>query len=171
MSLPTVQAKNNALRSIKYFFAASDNHFYRYKYMWMMLTQEEILLVKKTWRIFRAIDPAVVGGTFYAKLFIAHPGLRRLFPKDMEPQYVKLMDMLNAVVSRLDRLHEISEEIAAMTERHVSYGVKPEHYAMVGDALLWTIEKGLGKDWTPSVKHAWTRAYNLLADRMVALSV
>ena len=135
--------------------------------MWMMLTQEEIILVRRTWRIFRAIDPAVVGSAFYTKLFMAHPALRRLFPKDMEPQYVKLMDMLNAMVSRLHRLHEINEEITAMAERHASYGVKPEHYAMVGDALLWTLEKGLGKDWTPSIKHAWARAYNLFASHMM----
>ncbi len=90
-----------------------------------------------------------------------------MFPRDMEPQYVKLMDMLSAIVARLDRLEELSEEIAAMAERHVGYGVKPEHYKLVGEALLWTLEKGLGTDWTPTVKAAWTEAYTVLSDTMI----
>jgi nitric oxide dioxygenase len=132
-----------------------------------MLTQEQILLVKKTWRMLKGIEASVVAGAFYAKLFSDHPGLKRLFPKDMEPQYMKLMDMLNSIVARLDRLEEYAEELAAMAHRHTGYGVKPEHYKMVGNALLWTLEKGLGKDWTPAVKEAWVMAYGIIADTMI----
>ncbi len=135
-----------------------------------MLTEEQILLVKKTWRLLRGIDPSIVAGAFYAKLFTSHPAIKKMFPKDMEPQYVKLIDMLSAVVSRLDRLDELTDEIAAMAERHVGYGVKPEHYKLVGEALLWTLEKGLGNDWTPAVKAAWTEAYTVLADTMINAS-
>jgi nitric oxide dioxygenase len=135
-----------------------------------MLTMEQILLVKKTWRMLRGIDPSIVTGAFYAKLFSDHPGLRKMFPKDMEPQYVKLMDMLNAVVARLDKLDELTDEIAAMAERHIGYGVKPNHYKMVGEALLWTIEKGLGKDWTEPVKDAWTEAFTILSKTMINAS-
>jgi len=117
---------------------------------------EQILLVKKTWRMLRGIDPSIVTGAFYTKLFSDHPGLRKMFPKDMEPQYVKLMDMLNAIVAMLDKLDELTDEIAAMAERHIGYGVKNNHYKHVGDALLHTIEKGLGNDWNPAVKAAWT---------------
>jgi hemoglobin-like flavoprotein len=132
-----------------------------------MMTKEQIVLVKKTWRILRAIDPKIIAGTFYAKLFNDHPKLKRLFPKDMEPQYVKLMDMLSAIIARLDRIGELSEEMAAMAERHVGYGVKPEHYKMVGNALLWTLEKGLGTDWTHEVQSAWEKAYEQLAEAMI----
>jgi hemoglobin-like flavoprotein len=132
-----------------------------------MLTGEQILLVKRTWSMLRGIDPAIVAGAFYAKLFADNPGTRRMFSKDLQPQYTKLMDMLTAIVSRLDRLHELTDEIAAMAERHVGYGVKPEQYRLVGEALLWTLEKGLGNDWNPKVKAAWTEAYTVLADTMV----
>jgi hemoglobin-like flavoprotein len=135
-----------------------------------MLTVEQIWLVKKTWRMLRGIDPSIVTGAFYAKLFSDHPGLRKMFPKDMEPQYVKLMDMLNAVVARLDKLDELSEDIAAMADRHIGYGVKNNHYKLVGDALLWTLEKGLGNDWTPPVKAAWTEAYCVLSEAMINAS-
>jgi hemoglobin-like flavoprotein len=49
--------------------------------------------------------------------------------------------------------------------KHVSYGVKPEHYAPVGVALLWTLERGLGTEWTPDLAAAWTAPAAFLADR------
>ena len=73
-----------------------------------MFTMQQILLVKKIWRMLRRIDPSIVTGAFSAKLFSDHPGLRKMFQKDMEPQYVKLMDMLNAEVARLYKLDELT---------------------------------------------------------------
>lgn len=131
------------------------------------MTTEQIRLVKKTWKAFRGISPATVGDLFYSKLFSDNPALRKMFPSDMELQYQKLIDMLNAVVIRLDKLDELNEEIAAMAQRHVEYGVRPAHYKLVGNALLWTLQKGLGKDWTEEVKNAWSTCYKILADTMI----
>lgn len=131
------------------------------------MTTEQIRLVKKTWKAFRGISPATVGDLFYSKLFSDNPALRKMFPSDMEQQYQKLIDMLNAVVIRLDKLDELNEEIAAMAQRHVEYGVRPAHYKLVGNALLWTLQKGLGKDWTEEVKNAWSTCYKILADTMI----
>lgn len=128
-----------------------------------MLTPDQIVLVRKSWRLIRAIDPSLVAGTFYAKLFADYPRLRSLFPKDMEPQYSKLMDMLNAIVVRLDRLELLSDDIQAMAERHAAYGVRPEHYAPVGTALIWTLKRAMGKDWNPYLEDAWQQAYQTLA--------
>lgn len=50
----------------------------------------------------------------------------------------------------------------------LTYGAKPEHYAVVGSALLWTLEKGLGSAWTSEVASAWTAAYGTLSDFMIA---
>lgn len=86
----------------------------------------------------------------------------------MKEQYTKLMSMLTTIVSRLDRLEEISREIADMGRRHVAYGVKPSHYKLVGDALLWTLKHGLGKDWTPEVEAAWRECYTTLSKTMIA---
>lgn len=114
----------------------------------------------------KGIEPTVVAGAFYAKLFADNPALKRLFPKDMEPQYTKLMDMLSAIVMHLDRLEEYSHEITAMAQRHLAYGAKTKHYKMAGQALLWTLERGLGADWTPETAEAWKEAYHKLADSM-----
>lgn len=131
------------------------------------MTKEEIILIKRTWKLFREINPVVVGDTFYSKLFLENPSVRKMFPKDMSLQYQKLIDMLSTIVGRLDTLDELSSDIAAMAQRHVAYGVKPAQYEKVGEALLWTLEQGLGKDYTPEVKEAWTKCYTTLADAMI----
>jgi hypothetical protein len=56
----------------------------------------------------------------------------------------------------------------ALAKRHVSYGAKAEHYPVVGAALLWTLEKGLGDGWTPEVADAWGTAYGTLSGYMIS---
>jgi hemoglobin-like flavoprotein len=116
------------------------------------------------------VDPALVCDLFYSKLFVDNPSLKKMFPKDMGQQYVKLIDMLNSIISRLDQLDTLTDDIVAMAQRHVQYGVRPAHYKLIGSALLWTLEKGLGKDWTPEVKLAWETCYTLLAGTMIEAS-
>lgn len=134
------------------------------------MTKDEIILIKRTWKLFREINPTVVGDTFYSKLFLENPSVRKMFPKEMNQQYQKLIDMLSTIVARLDNLDELTEDIAAMGRRHVAYGVKPAQYQKVGEALLWTLEQGLGKDYTPEVKQAWTKCYSTLANVMIKAS-
>ena len=131
------------------------------------MTEAEIRLVKQSWRTLRAIDPTIVGDLFYSKLFMANPSLRNMFPKKMDDQYRKLMDMLSIIIARLDHIDELNEDIAAMARRHVHYGVRPAHYKLVGNALLWTLRQGLGQDWTLEVEQAWTKCYSNLADTMM----
>ena len=130
------------------------------------MSEAEILLVKKSWKKLQGIDPALMGDLFYTKLFASQPVLRKMFPTDMEMQHQKLMDMLNVIVTRLDLLHEISPDISAMGDRHTGYGVEPSHYDCVGIALLWTLEKGIGKEWNAPLAAAWDKCYNTIALQM-----
>lgn len=134
------------------------------------MTKDEIILIKRTWRLFREINPLIVGDTFYSKLFHDNPSIRKMFPTEMHQQYQKLIEMLSAVVGRLDNLDELSNDIAAMAQRHVGYGVKPAQYQKIGEALLWTLQQGLGNDFTPEVKAAWAKCYNSLATVMIKAS-
>ena len=131
-----------------------------------MLTDRELSAVKKSWAKLRNIDPVVIGDAFYSKLFFERPALRRMFPVEMDAQYKKLVDMLSMIVARLDHLDEITEEIIAMAKRHEGYGVKPEHYGLVGEALMWTLKVGLGREWNEEVGDAWTKCYGVLANAM-----
>lgn len=128
------------------------------------MTPRQIILVKRSWAIFQKIDPLIVADVFYTKLFTESPSLRAMFPVDMSAQYIKLIDMINMVITRLDRPDTFILEVKEMAKRHTAYGVKPKHYSMVGAALLWTLEKGLGCDWTVEVQNAWSVCYDGLAD-------
>jgi nitric oxide dioxygenase len=91
-----------------------------------------------------------------------------MFPADMTEQRKKLMGMLAAVVSGLGDLPSILPAASALAKRHVAYGARSEHYPVVGSALLWTLEKGLGDSWTPEVANAWTTAYGTLSGYMIS---
>lgn len=132
------------------------------------MTQEEITIIRKTWKIFRSINPAIVGDAFYSKLFADAPAVRKMFPAEMEAQYKKLVDMLSSIVANLDDISVLSQEIAAMARRHTEYGVRPGHYKVVGNALLWTLQRGLGADWNAAVEAAWRKCYMQLAETMTS---
>ncbi len=114
------------------------------------------------------IDPVMVGGLFYDKLFHEFPEVEKLFTNSREEQAKKLIEMVNIVVMRLDRLAELTEDIRQLAKRHVQYGVVPKHYEQVGEALLWTLEKGLGSDWNPELAEAWTECYTTLSSTMIS---
>jgi hemoglobin-like flavoprotein len=104
---------------------------------------------------------------FYGRLFEVAPSVRAMFPDDMTEQRKKLMATLAVVVNGLTNLEAILPAASALAKRHVDYGAKPEHYPVVGGALLWTLEKGLGEAWTPEVAEAWTAAYGTLSGYMI----
>jgi len=72
------------------------------------------------------------------------------------------------VVNGLGRLEEVLPAASELAKRHVAYGAKAEHYPVVGAALLWTLERGLGEGWTPPVADAWRAAYGTLSGYMIA---
>lgn len=136
-----------------------------------MLTESQIALIKNSWKAFRNMDPVLVGDVFYSKLFLEYPQVKSLFHISKAEQSKKLIDMLNVIVGRLDKLDELSDDIRNLGQRHVQYGVKPHHYKAVGESLLWTLQQGLGIDWTPELHEAWQTCFNLLASAMTNLPV
>ncbi|QWG11894.1 hemin receptor [Bradyrhizobium sediminis] len=105
---------------------------------------------------------------FYDRLFEIAPAVKAMFPADMTEQRKKLMMMLAAVVNGLGNLQSILPAASALAKCHVGYGARAEHYPVVGAALLWTLEKGLGAAWTPEVADAWTAAYGTLSGYMIS---
>jgi hemoglobin-like flavoprotein len=130
------------------------------------VTPTEISLVQGT---FRKIVPIAdqAAALFYARLFELDPAVRTLFRGDLQEQGHKFMSMLAMAVASLDRLDALLPAIRTLGLRHVGYGALEEHYASVGAALLWTLQKGLGPEFTPSVCTAWTNVYSLLAQTMI----
>jgi len=132
------------------------------------MSPEQIGLVRSTWEQVVPIADAAAR-LFYQRLFEAEPELRHLFAgTDMEQQRRKLMQVLSVAVAALDRLDALGPALEELGRRHVGYGVQDRHYDLVGGALLWTLEQGLGDGYTASVRDAWTAAYSTLATIMRA---
>ncbi|MGH8729397.1 MAG: globin family protein [Burkholderiales bacterium] len=129
------------------------------------MTPREIRLVQSSWTKLLPIQDAAAQ-FFYGKLFELDPTLEPLFKGDMAEQRRKLMRMITTAVNGIGRLDEIVPAVQDLGRRHVGYGVKDAHYDTVGAALLWTLEQGLGKDFTPELKQAWSATYGLLAATM-----
>src|SRR5258708_35376429 len=86
---------------------------------------------------------------FYGRLFETAPETRALFSGDMDAQGQKLMAAIATVVNSLGEIEAGAPTVREPAKRHVAYGVRPEHYSLVGAALLWTLEQGLGDGFTP----------------------
>jgi hemoglobin-like flavoprotein len=131
------------------------------------MTPDHVTLVQQSFaKVAPISDAAAV--IFYDRLFEVAPSVKSMFPADMTEQRKKLMAMLAAVVNGLGNLESVLPAASALAKRHVSYGAKAEHYPVVGGALLWTLEKGLGDGWTPEVADAWTAAYGTLSGFMIS---
>lgn len=129
------------------------------------MTPEEKKLVQES---FAKVAPIAdqAAALFYQNLFAMDPSLKMLFKGDMQEQGKKLMKMIGVAVAGLDRLDSIVPAVQDLGRRHVTYGVKPEHYDAVGAALIQALGQGLGEAFTPQVKVAWITVYGVLAGAM-----
>ena len=131
------------------------------------MTPDQVTLVQQSFaKVAPISEQAAV--LFYGHLFEVVPGVRAMFPDDMTEQRKKLMATLAVVVNGLTNLEAVLPAASALAKRHVSYGAKPEHYPVVGGALLWTLEQGLGDAWTPETEAAWAAAYGTLSGYMIS---
>lgn len=132
----------------------------------------QINLVKETFSLVAKIPSETVGELFYNRLFEIAPEVRPMFGRtDFPEQSRKLIGMLAYIINRLDNLESIVDEVTKLAQRHVKYGVSPTDYQPVGEALLWTLEKGLSSNWNEDVKEAWTLCYLTLSNAMIEACV
>ncbi len=129
------------------------------------MTKHQIQLIRQSFALVAPISDTAAT-LFYQRLFELDPALRPMFPASLAGQGRKLMQMLGAAVGLLDKPEALIPTLESLGRRHVSYGVRDEHYATVGAALLWTLEQGLGAAFTPEVRAAWIVLYEVVATTM-----
>lgn len=136
------------------------------------MEQKTITLVQESFEKVKPIA-STAATIFYTKLFELDPTLKPLFPSSedaMVAQGNKLMMMLSSAVAGLSNLEMLVPVLQNLGKRHVEYRVEPSHYNTVGAALLDTLAVGLGDDFTPEVKEAWTSVYGTMATVMIDAS-
>lgn len=130
------------------------------------MTPHQIDLVQSS---FAKVAPNAnaVAALFYSRLFEIDPDLRPLFKGDMAAQGAKLMAALAVAVNSLRKPEAVIPALRAMGARHREYGVTDAHYGTVATALVWTLEQGLGADFTEETRAAWVETYTLVATTMM----
>jgi len=118
------------------------------------MTPEQKRLVRESFPDVREMA-GPVANLFYGRLFALDPSLRPMFRQDIELQGRKLMDMLTAVVDNLDQFDGLAPALRALGQKHVGYGVRPEHYQTVGKALMWALGQALNDEFYPELRAAW----------------
>lgn len=139
-----------------------------------MLNDRQKQVLRETWRLVVPIADTAAE-LFYKRLFELKPEYRELFKSDLTTQKRKLIAMLAFIVKSVDWPDsawraEVPEDndlfliVLALGRRHSAlYAVPDASYDVVGEALLWTLDYGLGKAFTDEARAVWTELYTLLA--------
>lgn len=125
-------------------------------------------LVQETWKLVeQELDAHAV--QFFLRIFeIAPPALQLFSFKDETPlaespglkkHATGVLNTVGTAVAGLSDVEKLVPVLEALGGRHATYGVQREHFAIVGQALLWTLEQGLGDRWTAEVEAAWAQTY------------
>ena len=129
------------------------------------MTAYQVRVVQGSFRqVAENLDTATL--VFYDSLFEMAPHLERMFRSTREEQAQKMAQILCAVVKTLDHPEQILPAVRQLGRRHAGYGVKPDQYGLMGETLLWTLERCLGAAFTPDVRDGWAAAYDMLASTM-----
>jgi hemoglobin-like flavoprotein len=129
------------------------------------MDQHKVALVQQSFEKVATLGVAAAE-LFYSELFAIDPSLKSMFSGDMKEQHKKLLAALGLVVRSLHEPEKIIGPVEKLAVKHLDYGVEPVHYTYVGNALLRTLKKGLGDDFTPELSDAWVEAFRLLAQVM-----
>lgn len=119
---------------------------------------------------FQAIAPCgeAFVTAFYERLFTRFPQTRAFFAStDMKEQRKHLLGALALVVQNLRKPEVLTSALKGLGRRHIAYGVRPEHYPLVGAVLLETFADFLGERWTPAYRDAWVQAYEAVSAIML----
>ncbi|MDB6072057.1 MAG: hypothetical protein JWL81_3228 [Verrucomicrobiales bacterium] len=130
------------------------------------MTPSEIYLIRKSFASLSRHEH-VAALVFYRRLFELDPGLRALFKGDIEAQARKLLDMLAALLSLLEKPHGLEVELREMGARHAGYGVRTADYETVGRALLDMLDETLDEEFPPATRAAWTSLYGVVQATML----
>ncbi len=129
------------------------------------MNSEQVQLIRDSLIQVRVIADRIAE-SFYSHMFEIAPHLQKLFTGNMKTQGAMLMTSLELAVSSLDDMKSIVPAVQALGERHISYGVKKEYYPYAKESFLWALEKHLKDEFTPTLKRAWSEAFDTLIDVM-----
>ncbi|MFD8798266.1 globin domain-containing protein [Streptomyces atroolivaceus] len=131
------------------------------------LTDREISLVRTSLAVV-APQASEMTVYFYAILFARYPEVRGLFPDNMDVQRDRLLRGLLRIIDLVDDVDNLVQFCSRLGRDHRKFGALEGHYPAVGDCLVASLARYAGTAWNSEVAAAWTRAYTIAAQVMIA---
>jgi len=134
-----------------------------------MLTKQQIELVKATVPVLREHGVALTSH-FYKRMLSHNPELMQVFNMGHQRAGFQQQALAGAVLAyaeNIENLPALLGAVAHIANKHVSVGIRVEHYPIVGKHLIASIKEVLGDAATPELIDAWTAAYMQLADVLI----
>ncbi|MFK7816032.1 MAG: globin domain-containing protein [Gammaproteobacteria bacterium] len=128
------------------------------------------MLSENTKEIIKATAPALqeygveITTRMYERMAEEQPDLKALFANTRSGQAERLAGAVLAYAQNIDEIERLASSIAAISKKHVSAKVLPEHYPIVGQLLLAAMHDVLGEALDKKISDAWAEAYTFLAD-------
>jgi len=130
------------------------------------VTPEAARLIRVSWHQI-STRRELTAVMFYGRLFELEPGLREMFhDTDFHRQRTKFIATLDLLVRFADQPDDLIREAAQLGRQHATRNLSSRNYEVAGEALLWTLDRSLGLDFTPATRAAWTELYSLVASVM-----
>ena len=131
-----------------------------------ILDADEVGMIDESLRLLGDHTDRVIN-YFYASMFVEAPHLRAMFPAAMDSQRDRLFRALTGAVAHLGQIEHFEAFMGRLGRDHRKYGVRPEHYAVLGRALMAALRKHLEGFWVPELERAWEKAYAAMAEAMM----
>lgn len=133
------------------------------------MNEKQITLIKSSWINFRRINETIAADAFYSKLFYDDPRIKKMLPNDLQTEYGQMTEIITTFIVSLGSNNVACENfLSTLLKKYASYHAKPVHYKLAANALLWTLQKGLGNDWSAAVQEAWLTCYHELEDKLMS---
>ncbi|MFD2571869.1 hypothetical protein ACFSUS_14590 [Spirosoma soli] len=123
------------------------------------MTEEQITLVQRTWRLLRPIDPQLLSNVFLTRLELEGSSWRPLASFRLKGEAAALIDEFSMIIARLNQPEATNIRLLSLATHYLPDVISPQQILYLGRALMWTIQQALGTDWTPEVEQAWRQCY------------
>jgi nitric oxide dioxygenase len=134
-----------------------------------MLSDLTIAIVKSTAPVLQEHGETLTKH-FYKRMFSQNPEVAPYFNPANQAVGVQQRALAGAIcayAANIDNLEVLGNAVELIAQKHASLQIKPEHYPIVGENLLASIQEVLGEGATKEVIDAWAEAYGFLADIMI----
>ncbi|MCU0447577.1 MAG: globin domain-containing protein [Microscillaceae bacterium] len=130
------------------------------------LTPHQVDLIKNSWgKVIIYSEQA--GEAFYTHLFAKAPELVSLFKTNIKAQDRKLIYAVTLLITKINKLDNIREEVRSLAKRHTLYGVKPEYFQVFGEAFMDMLDRVLQSNWNEDMQLAWRTLYGIIAQAII----